>query len=54
MRDHLRELGDRIEARYGRTVRFELAMSAAMIRSFPAMKRGLGLTKACSLTPLAV
>ncbi|ATW02546.1 hypothetical protein [Sphingorhabdus sp. YGSMI21] len=48
------ELGDRIEAQYGRDVRFELAMSAAMVRSFPAMKRGLGLTKACSLTPLEV
>ncbi len=24
---------------------------AAMVRSFPAMKRGLGLTKACSLMP---
>ena len=48
------ELGDRIEAQYGRNVRFELAMSAAIIRSYPAMKRGLGLTKACSLTPLEV
>ncbi|MEO9635444.1 MAG: hypothetical protein ABJF89_00785 [Parasphingorhabdus sp.] len=48
------ELGDRIEAEYGRTVRFELAMSAAIVRSYPAMKRGLGLTKACSLTPLEV
>ncbi len=48
------ELGDQIEARYGRAVRFELAMAAAMVRAYPAMKRGLGLTKACSLTPLAV
>ncbi|NCN85339.1 MAG: hypothetical protein GW808_06060 [Sphingomonadales bacterium] len=48
------ELGDQIETRYGRAVRFELAMSAAMVRVYPAMKRGLGLTKACSLTPLAV
>lgn len=48
------ELGDRIEAQHGRAVRFELAMTAAIVRSFPAMKRGLGLTKACSLTPLEV
>ncbi|MEH6701717.1 hypothetical protein [Parasphingorhabdus sp.] len=48
------DLGDRIEAQYGGAVRFELAMAAAMVRVFPAMKRGLGLTKACSLTPLEV
>tara|TARA_R110002124_G_scaffold130415_1_gene292300 strand:- start:136 stop:1071 length:936 start_codon:yes stop_codon:yes gene_type:complete len=48
------ELGDRIEAQYGRDVRFELAMTAALVRAYPAMKRGLGLTKACSLTPLEV
>lgn len=47
-------LGDRIEAQYGRDVRFELAMGAAIVRSYPAMKRGLGLTKACSLTPMEV
>jgi len=29
-------------------------MTAAMVRAYPAMKRGLGLTKACSLTPLEV
>lgn len=48
------DLGDRIEAQYGGAVRFELTMAAAMVRVFPAMKRGLGLTKACSLTPLEV
>lgn len=47
-------LGDAIEARHGRTVRLELAMTAAIVRSYPAMKRGLGLTKACALTRLAV
>ncbi len=45
-------LGDEIEARFGRNIRFELAMSAALVRSYPGMKRGLGLTKSCSLTPL--
>ncbi len=47
-------LGDAIEARHGRTVRLELAMTAAIVRSYPAMKRGLGLTKACALTKLVV
>ncbi|NNC73564.1 MAG: hypothetical protein HKN78_11910 [Sphingomonadaceae bacterium] len=48
------ELGDKIEARYGRTVRLELAMTSALVRSYPAMKRGLGLTRACSAMKLAV
>lgn len=48
------ELGDDIESRFGRTVRIELAMAAAMVRTYPAMKRGLGLTKACSTMTLAV
>ncbi|QJB70214.1 hypothetical protein [Parasphingorhabdus halotolerans] len=48
------ELGDQIEAQYGRNIRLELAMTAALVRAYPAMKRGLGLTKACSLTPLEV
>lgn len=47
-------LGDEIEAKFGRVVRLELAMAAAMARSYPAMKRGLGLTTACSATKLAV
>lgn len=47
-------IGDRIEAQYSRDVRFELAMTAAIVRSYPAMKRGLGLTKACSLTSMEV
>jgi hypothetical protein len=48
------DLGDRIETQFGRAVRFELAMSSAIVRSYPAMKRGLGLTKSCSLMPLEV
>jgi hypothetical protein len=47
-------LGDAIEASYGRTVRLELAMTAATVRAYPAMKRGLGLTKSCSVTKLEV
>jgi len=47
-------LGDELEKRFGRIVRLELAMAAATVRSYPGMKRGLGLTKACSLTPLQV
>lgn len=47
-------LGDEIEAKFGRSVRLELAMTAAIVRSYPAMKRGLGLTKSCSVTQLHV
>ncbi len=47
-------LGDLIEAKYGRIVRLELAMTAATVRAYPAMKRGLGLSKSCSLTKLAI
>lgn len=47
-------LGDEIERQYGRTVRLELAMTAATVRAYPAMKRGLGLSKSCSITPLQV
>lgn len=52
--DDALELGEKIEAKYGRTIRLELAMTAATVRAYPGMKRGLGLTKACSLTPLQV
>ena len=48
------ELGDNLEQKFGRLVRLELSMAAATVRSYPGMKRGLGLTKACSLTPLEV
>jgi len=47
-------LGEAIEAKYGRTVRLELAMTAATVRAYPGMKRGLGLTISCSLTKLEV
>lgn len=47
-------LGEAIEAIYGRIVRLELAMTAATVRAYPAMKRGLGLGKSCALAPLKV
>lgn len=47
-------LGDAIEADYGRTTRLELAMTAATVRAYPALKRGLGLGQSCALTPLRV
>ncbi len=47
-------LGDAIEADFGRTVRTELAVTAAMVRTYPALKRGLGIGKPCGLTPLQV
>ncbi len=47
-------LGDAIEAKFGRSVRLELAMTAAIVRSYPAMKRGLGLTRSCSTMQLHV
>ncbi len=48
------ELGDAIESRFGRIVRLELTLAAAMVRAYPAMKRGLGLAKACSVTKLSI
>ena len=47
-------LGDALEAKFGRTVRLELAMTAATVRAYPAMKRGLGLGKPCSMVPMKV
>jgi hypothetical protein len=37
-------LGDAIQAKYGRTIRLELVMTAATVRAYPGMKRGLGLS----------
>jgi len=48
------EYGEEIERRFGRTVRLELALAAAMVRAYPAIKRGLGLTTSCSTTPLSI
>ncbi len=47
-------LGDAIEALHGRTARLEMAMTAASVRTYPAIKRGLGLTRSCAATRLVV
>ena len=52
--DYSMALGEEIEASHGRVVRLELAMTAAAVRTYPAVKRGLGLGKSCSLVPLRV
>lgn len=48
------ELGEAIAAQHGQTVRDELALTVAMVRTYPALKRGLGLAQSCSVTPLKV
>jgi hypothetical protein len=47
-------LGDAIEAQYGRAVRTELTFAAAIARTHPAFKRGLGFARSCSAVPLEV
>lgn len=47
-------LVDEIEARFGRTTRLELSLAAATARVYPAIKRGLGLTRSCAITALQV
>jgi len=47
-------LGDATEQSLGRTVRLELAMTASLVRAYPALKRGLRLSKACSATKLSL
>ena len=44
------ELGTAIEAQFGRGVRTELTVTAATSRVYPAIKRGLGYARSCSLT----
>jgi hypothetical protein len=48
------DLGEQIEAVHGRATRLELAVTAATVRAYPAMKRGLGLGQSCALTQLKV
>ena len=43
-------LGESIEARHGRKIRTELTIGAAAARVYPAIKRGLGYARACSMT----
>lgn len=44
------ELGEAIEAKFGRDVRTELTVAAATARVYPAIKRGLGYARSCSMT----
>lgn len=46
------ELGEAIEAEFGRAVRTELTIAAATGRVHPAFKRGLGYAKSCATHPL--
>lgn len=46
------ELGEAIEAQFGRAVRAELTVTAAATRVHPALKRGLGFGQACAARPL--
>jgi alkylhydroperoxidase/carboxymuconolactone decarboxylase family protein YurZ len=46
------ELGEAIEAEFGRAVRTELTIAAATGRVHPAFKRGLGYAKSCAAHPL--
>jgi len=47
-------LGEAIAAQHGTIVRGELALASAMVRSFPALKRGLGRAQSCAALPLKV
>ena len=47
-------LGDAIEAMQNRVVRLELAMTAALVRGYPGIKRGMGYAQSCALTRLQV
>lgn len=46
--------GAQIEMLYGRTVRFEMALTAATVTAYPALKRGLGFATSCALHKLEV
>lgn len=48
------ELGDAIEDAYGRAVRTEVTVAAAMARIHPAFKRGLGYAQSCAVHPFAL
>lgn len=48
------DIGDEVEKIFGRIVRLELAMTAASVRFYPAMKRGLGLNKSCAASRLEI
>lgn len=42
--------GEAIEVRFGRKIRTELALGAATVRFYPAMKRGMGMAASCAIT----
>jgi AhpD family alkylhydroperoxidase len=44
-------LGQAIEAQWGRAVRTELTVAAAIVRVHPAFKRGLGYAQSCAAHP---
>ena len=46
--------GAALEALPGRKVRVELAMTAATVTAYPALKRGLGLSSTCALHKLEI
>ena len=46
--------GDAVEAAHGRPARFELALTAATVTAYPALKRGLGFSSACALHKLEI
>ncbi|MDZ3833731.1 MAG: hypothetical protein U0S50_18245 [Sphingopyxis sp.] len=46
--------GAGIESALGRPARFELALTAATVTAYPALKRGLGYASACALHKLEV
>lgn len=47
-------LGALIAERHGDAVRDELALGIAMIRAYPALKRGLGIAQSCAIAPLKI
>ena len=53
-RDGAHQAGDDVEARFGETVRVELALAVATVQVFPALKRGLGQDLACALVEVEV
>ena len=48
------QLSEALAARHGTSVRDELALTIAMVRVYPALKRGLGIARSCSTTPLTL
>jgi len=46
--------GSAIAIRHGPALRDELALTIAMVRVYPALKRGLGIAQSCSAVPLKI